>query len=163
MSKFKEQRRSAIEAGREKGDAGIAKGEERVMEMISVKREIDRMYFKDETDTASAAALERSYYRDAVDAHSREVEAVIDDARTDLEENRLEIMDERARVEDAIDRVGDMKGITDLAQREADATEKNYKYSAGTYRLMERATDKVEEEHKTRSDSILSRIENIFG
>ena len=41
MGGFKENKRSAIEKGKEKGDAALAKGEQRVQELQSVKSLID--------------------------------------------------------------------------------------------------------------------------
>jgi len=163
MSNYKELKKATIEAGKEKGDAGIAKGEQRVRELQSVKSLIDSMYFKDEIDSAQADMLERSYLQAGKEAHQREVKDVVDSAKDDLERNKADIVAERLNVENAIDKVGDMKGATDLARNEASNVERNLQKSAAEHGRMETLTENIETEQESKSRNILNRIENIFG
>ena len=163
MGKFKEQKRSEISEGKEKGDAGIAKGEQRVRELQSIKSQIDTLYFQDEIDKQQKEALEQSYLQAGRAAHESEVESVVESARGDLEVNKEEISAERTNVENAIDRVGDMQGTTDLARNEARNVERNLQVSSNEYKDMETVTENIEAEQEQKSQNILNRIESIFG
>jgi len=163
MGKFREQKISAVEAGEKKGDVGIGQGEQRVRELKSVKNMIDSLVFQDEIDVQQAEMLEQSYLQAGREAHQREVKNVVDSAKGDLEANKGDISAEREKVEDAIRKVGDMKGTTDLARNQANRVEGNLKSSATEYKGMETETERIEAEQERKSQNILSRIESIFG
>jgi hypothetical protein len=163
MGKFKELKRSEIDEGKEKGDAGIARGDQRVRELESIKGLIDTMYFRDDIDRQQKESLEQSYLQAGREAHEREVKSVVDSAKEDLEVNKEDIAAERSSVENAIDRVGDMQGVTDLARSEARNIEKNLYNSYSEYKDMETVTDNIEAEQEQKTHNILSKIESIFG
>jgi len=163
MAGFKEIKKINIEKGKEKGDAGIAKGEQRVQELQIVKEKIDQMHFQDQIDEEHAQVLKESYKREGKEAYDREVKSVVESVKNDLELNKGEISKEREKVESGIAKVGDMKGATDLARNAASRVEGNLKKSADEYRQMETDTDKIKVEQEQKSRNILSRIENMFG
>jgi len=163
MGKFREQKRASIEAGKEKGDAAIMSGEQRVRELQAVKGMIDAAYFRDEMDREQYEALSESYERAGVEAHEREVASVVESTRVDLEQNRQDIVSERENVENAIGRIGDMKGVTDLARSEATNVEKNLRESVNEYQDMESLTEDIESDQEQKSQAVLNKIKSIFG
>lgn len=163
MGKFKEQKRKEIEVNKEQGDAAGAAGEQRVRELQAVKGMIDSAYFRDDIDKQQFDQLNEAYHQAGVEAHKREVESVVDSARENLEVNKSDIAAERTNVESAIDKIGDMKGVTDLARSEAGNVERNLQVGATEYRDMETITENIEAEQEQKSRSVLNRIESIFG
>jgi hypothetical protein len=163
MGRFKEMKGSAIERGKEKGDAGIARGEQRVRELQSVKGMIDSLDVQDDSDRSQAEALKASYLERGRQAYRSEVDSVVKSAKGDLEANKRDISAERGKVEDAARKVGDMRGVTDIARGEAGKAEGGLKQSAAEYKNMEAKTENIEREQEQKSQNILNRIESIFG
>jgi len=165
MSRFKEQKRSAIEAGKEKGDVGLAAGEQRVNELQSVKGMIDSIYanVRDDESHEQVRAMEQQYREAGREAYRTEVADVVRDAHGDLERNKSDIADERSRTESAASSISDMQGVTNLARNEAKSAESNLKRSAGEFKDMETITDNIESQQESQSQNIRSRIEGIFG
>ena len=163
MSNFREQKKSAIEKAERIGGKGIASGEQRIRELQSVKNMIDALELRDDIDKSQAESLKKSYHEAGKRAHKNEVENIVKSAKENLEVNKSDISVERGKVEDAISKVGDMKGITDLARSEAGKAEGNLKSSATEYKEMEETTEKIEAEQEQLSQNILNRIESIFG
>jgi flagellar biosynthesis chaperone FliJ len=165
MAKFKEQKRQSIEVAKEKGDGGLAQGEQRVRELQSVKSMIDSIYdtARDEDTREQVKMMEQQYREAGREAHRNEVDSVVRSARDDLERNKSDIADERSRTESSISRIGDMRGVTDLARNEARSAEGNLQRSADEFKNMESTTENIEAEQESRSQNTLSRIESIFG
>lgn len=163
MSSFKENKRSAIEKGKEKGTEGISKGEERVQELQSVKDLIDSISLEDDEDMEMAESLNESYLEAGKKAHQEEVEAVVQDANQDLEGNKSEISGEKANVESAAERVREMQSTTDLARSAAQSVENALRKSVDEYGDMETQTEEVENELTSNSQNILNRIVDLFG
>ena len=165
MAKFKEQKRQTIEVAKEKGDAGLAQGEQRVRELQSVKSMIDSIYAdaRDEDTIEQVRAMEQQYREAGREAHRNEVESTVHSAKEDLERNKSDIADERSRTESSINRISDMRGVTDLARNEARSAESNLRRSADEFKNMESTTDNIESQQESQSQNIRSRIESIFG
>lgn len=163
MGSFKENKRSAIEKGKEKGAEGISKGEERVQELQSVKSLIDSISLEDDEDMEMAESLNESYLEAGKQAHQEEVEAVVQDANQDLEGNKSEISSEKSNVESAAERVREMQSTTDLARGAAQSVENSLRKSVDEYGDMETQTEEIENELTSKSQNILSRIESLFG
>lgn len=163
MGSFKENRRSAIESGKEKGDSALARGEQRLGELESVKRLIDSISLEDDEDMELAESLNESYLEAGKSAHQEEVESVVESARGELKENKGEISAERSRVESAREKVQEMQSATDLAQSSARSVESALERSASEYSDMEQQTDQIEEQLESSSQEILGRIESLFG
>ncbi len=163
MGSFKENKRSAIEKGKEKGAEGISKGEERVQELQSVKSLIDSISLEDDEDMEMAESLNESYLEAGKQAHQEEVEAVVQDANQDLEGNKSEISGEKANVESAAERVREMQSTTDLARGAAQSVENSLRKSVDEYGDMETQTEEIENELTSNSQNILSRIESLFS
>ena len=163
MGSFKENKRSAIEKGKEKGTEGISKGEERVQELQSVKSLIDSISLEDDEDMEMAESLNESYLEAGKQAHQEEVEAVVQDANQDLEGNKSEISGEKANVESAAERVREMQSTTDLARGAAQSVEDSLRKSVDEYGDMETQTEEIENELTSNSQNILSCIESLFS
>lgn len=163
MGGFKENKRSAIEKGKEKGDAALAKGEQRVQELQTVKSLIDSINLEDDEDVEMAESLNESYLEAGKAAHQEEVQEVVDSANQDLEGNKSEITGEKANVESAADRVREMQSTTDLARGSASNVENSLRKSASEYGDMEQQTEQIETELESNSQNILSRIESLFN
>jgi len=163
MGRFKETKGSAIERGKEKGDAGLARGEQRVRELQSVKSLIDSMNVQDDTDKSQAEALKSQFRERGKQAYRSEVDNVVKSAKGDLETHKRDIASERGKVEDATRKVSDMRGVTDIARGEAGRVEGNLKQSASEYKNMETKTENIERDQEQKSQNILNRIESIFG
>lgn len=163
MGSFKENKRSAIEKGKEKGAEGISKGEERVQELQSVKSLIDSISLEDDEDMEMAESLNESYLEAGKQAHQEEVEAVVQDANQDLESNKSEISGEKSNVESAAERVREMQSTTDLARGTAQSVENSLRKSVDEYGDMETQTEEIENELTSKSQNILSRIESLFS
>ena len=110
-----------------------------------------------------AESLNNSYLEAGKQAHREEVETVVQEANQDLEGNKSEIIAEKANVESAEDKVREMQSTTDLARGEAQSVENSLRKSAVEYGDMERQTDEIENELTSKSQNILSRIENLFS
>ena len=165
MGKFKEQKKQAIEVGKERGDAAVAQGEQRVAELRSVKGMLDNIYNStDDEDTKNQIKMLEQQYREAGrEAHEREVDDVVRSSNEELERNKADIIEERAKTETGIDRINDMKGVTDLARGEARSTEGGLQDSVEDFRNMEKTTEAIESDHENKSQNVRYKIESIFG
>jgi len=165
MAKFKEQKRSVIEKNeRAMSDANM-QGERRASEAQSVKSMIDSILAESRDDeTREQVQMMEQQYRDAFrEAHRDEVETSINYAKENLEQNKSDIADERSRTERSINRIGDMRGVTDLGRSEARSAESNLQRSADEFRNMESTTENIEAEQESRAQNTLNRINSIFG
>lgn len=163
MGSFKENKREKINEGKEKGDGGITKGEQRVQELQSVKSLIDSISLEDEEDMEMAESLNESYREAGKAAHQEEVQSVIESANQELEGNKSEISNEKANVDSAADRVREMQSTTDLARSSAQSVENSITKSSAELGDMEQQTEQIESELESKSEDIRSRIESIFG
>lgn len=163
MGGFKENKRNAIEKGKEKGDTALAKGEQRVQELQSVKSLIDSINLEDDEDVEMAESLNESYLEAGKAAHQEEVQEVVDSANQDLEGNKSEVSAEKSNVESAADKVREMQSTTDLARGSASSVESSLRKSVGEYGDMEQQTEQIETELESNSQNILSRIESLFN
>ena len=163
MSGFKETKRNAIEKGKEKGDAALVKGEQRVQELQSVKSLIDSINLEDDEDVEMAESLNELYLEAGKAAHQEEVQEVVDSANQDLEENKSEVSAERRNVESAAGKVREMQSTTDLARNSASSVESSLRKSVSEYGDMEQQTEQIETELESNSKDILSRIESLFS
>lgn len=163
MGGFKENKRNTIEKGKEKGDTALAKGEQRVQELQSVKSLIDSINLEDDEDVEMAESLNESYLEAGKIAHQEEVQKVVDSANQDLEGNNSEISAEKRNVERASDKVREMQSTTDLARGSASNVESSLRKSVGEYGDMEQQTEQIETELESNSQNILSRIESLFS
>jgi len=163
MSEFKEKKKKAIDAGKEKGDAGIAQGEKRLEQLKSVKNLFDGLNLEDEADKQQAEMLKEQYKKASLEAHKREVADVVKSAKDDLERNKNDIKAERKNVETAIGKVRDMKGVTDLARNEADKVGGSLERSANEHKDMEVLTTTIEDKQESASKNVLEKIKNVFG
>jgi uncharacterized phage infection (PIP) family protein YhgE len=163
MGSFKENKRSAIEKGKEKGDSGLRKGEQRVLELQSVKNLIDSIRLEDDEDVEMAESLNESYLEAGKAAHQEEVQEVVDSANQDLEGNRRDVSAEKSNVENAADKIREMQSTTDLARGSAASVENSLRKSVEEYGDMEQQTEQIETELESNSQNILSRIESLFG
>lgn len=163
MGGFKENKRNAIEKGKEKGDTALAKGEQRVQELQSVKSLIDSINLEDDEDVEMAESLKESYLEAGKAAHQEEVQEVVDSANQDLEGNKSEVSAEKSNVESAADKVREMQSTTDLARGSASSVESSLRKSVGEYGDMEQQTEQIETELESNSQNILSRIESLFN
>ena len=163
MGGFKESKRDAIEKGKEKGDAALAKGEQRVQELQSVKSLIDSINLEDDEDVEMAESLNESYLEAGKAAHQEEVQEVVDSANQDLEGNKSEVSSEKSNVESAAEKVREMQSTTDLARGSASSVESSLRKSVGEYGDMEQQTEQIETELESNSQNILSRIESLFS
>lgn len=163
MGGFKENKRNAIEKGKEKGDTALAKGEQRVQELQSVKSLIDSINLEDDEDVEMAESLNESYLEAGKAAHQEEVQEVVDSANQDLEGNKSEVSVEKSNVESAADKVREMQSTTDLARGSASSVESSLRKSVGEYGDMEQQTEQIETELESNSQNILSRIESLFN
>lgn len=163
MGGFKENKRNEIEKGKEKGDAALAKGEQRVQELQSVKSLIDSINLEDDEDVEMAESLNESYLEAGKAAHQEEVQEVVDSANQDLEGNKSEVSSEKSNVESAAEKVREMQSTTDLARGSASSVESSLRKSVGEYGDMEQQTEQIETELESNSQNILSRIESLFS
>ena len=163
MGSFKENKRSAIEKGKEKGDSGLRKGEQRVLELQSVKNLIDSIRLEDDEDVEMAESLNESYLEAGKAAHQEEVQEVVDSANQDLEGNRRDVSAEKSNVENAADKIREMQSTTDLARGSAASVENSLRKSVEEYGDMEQQTEQIETELESNSQNILRRIESLFG
>ena len=163
MGSFKENKRSAIEKGKEKGDSGLRKGEQRVLELQSVKNLIDSIRLEDDEDVEMAESLNESYLEAGKAAHQEEVQEVVDSANQDLEGNRRDVSAEKSNVENAADKIREMQSTTDLARGSAASVENSLRKSVEEYGDMEQQTEQIETELESNSQNSLSRIESLFG
>jgi len=163
MGGFKENKRNVIEKGKEKGDTALAKGEQRVQELQSVKNLIDSISLEDDEDVEMAESLNESYLEAGKAAHQEEVQEVVNNANQELEGNRSEITSEKGNVESAADKIREMQNTTDLARGAAQSVENSLRKSVGEYGDMEQQTEQIETELESNSQNILSRIESLFG
>ena len=163
MGGFKENKRNVIEKGKEKGDTALAKGEQRVQELQSVKSLIDSINLEDDEDVEMAESLNESYLEAGKAAHQEEVQEVVDSANQDLEGNKSEVSAEKSNVESAADKVREMQSTTDLARGSASSVESSLRKSVGEYGDMEQQTEQIETELESNSQNILSRIESLFN
>ena len=163
MGGFKENKRNAIEKGKEKGDTALTKGEQRVQELQSVKSLIDSINLEDDEDVEMAESLNESYLEAGKAAHQEEVQEVVDSANQDLEGNKSEVSAEKSNVESAADKVREMQSTTDLASGSASSVESSLRKSVGEYGDMEQQTEQIETELESNSQNILSRIESLFN
>ena len=108
MGGFKENKRNVIEKGKEKGDAALSKGEQRVQELQSVKSLIDSINLEDDEDVEMAESLNESYLEAGKAAHQEEVQEVVDSVNQDLEGNKSEASSEKSNVESAAEKVREM-------------------------------------------------------
>lgn len=129
MGGFKENKRNVIERGKEKGDTALAKGEQRVQELQSVKSLIDSISLEDDEDVEMAESLNESYLEAGKAAHQEEVQEVVNNANQELEGNRSEITSEKGNVESAADKIREMQGTTDLARGAAQSVENSLRKS----------------------------------
>lgn len=163
MGGFKENKRNAIEKGKEKGDVALAKGEQRVQELQSVKSLIDSISLEDDEDVEMAESLNESYLEAGKAAHQEEVQEVVNSANQELEGNKSEISVERGNVEEATEKIREMQRTTDLARGAAQSVESSLRKSVGEYGDMEQQTVQIETELESNAQNILSRIESLFG
>lgn len=163
MGSFKENKRSAIEKGNEKGNEGLQKGEQRFQELQQVKSLIDSISLEDEEDAEMAEGLNESYLEAGKAAHQEEVQEVVDEANQDLEGNKSEVSGEKANVESAAESVREMQSTTDLARSSAQSVENSLRKSVDEYTDMEQQTEEIEDQLTSGSQDILSRIEGLFG
>lgn len=163
MGGFKENKRNAIEKGKEKGDVALAKGEQRVQELQSVKSLIDSISLEDDEDVEMAESLNESYLEAGKAAHQEEVQEVVNSTNQELEGNKSEISVERGNVEDATEKIREMQRTTDLARGAAQSVESSLRKSVGEYGDMEQQTVQIETELESNAQNILSRIESLFG
>ncbi|GFI04177.1 hypothetical protein IMSAGC005_03029 [Lachnospiraceae bacterium] len=163
MGGFKENKRNVIEKGKEKGDAALAKGEQRVQELQYVKSLIDSINLEDDEDVEMAESLNESYLEAGKAAHQEEVQEVVDSANQDLEGNKSEVSAERSNVESAAEKICEMQSTTDLARGSASSVESSLRKSVSEYSDMEQQTEQIEAELETNSQNILSRIKSLFN
>lgn len=163
MGSFKENKRNAIEKGREKGDGGLQKGEQRYQELQAIKSLIDSISLEDDEDVEMAESLNDSYLEAGKQAHQEEVESVVNEANQDLETNKGEVSAEKGNVESAAEKVREMQSTTDLARNAAANVEGSLRKSAEEYSDMEKETEDTESQLESHSQEILNRIENLFG
>lgn len=163
MGSFKENKRSAIEKGREKGDGGLQKGEQRYQELQAVKSLIDSISLEDDEDVEMAESLNDSYLEAGKQAHQEEVESVVSEANQELETNKGEVSAEKGNVESAAEKVREMQSTTDLARNAAANVEGSLRKSFEEYSDMEKETEDTESQLESRSQEILNKIENLFG
>lgn len=163
MGGFRENKRNAIEKGKEKGDAALEKGRQRVQELQSVKSLIDSIRLEDDEDIEMAESLNESYLEAGKAAHQEEVQEVVNSANQELEGNKSEITSEKGNVESAADKIREMQSTTDLARGAAQSVENSLRKSVEEYGDMERQTEQIETELESNSQNILSRIESLFG
>lgn len=163
MGSFKENKRSAIEKGTEKGDGGIQKGEQRYQELQAVKSLIDSISLEDDEDVEMAESLNDSYLEAGKQAHQEEVESVVSEANQDLEANKGEVSAEKGNVESAAEKVREMQSTTDLVRNAAANVEGSLRKSVEEYSDMEKETEDTESQLESHSQEILNRIESLFG
>lgn len=163
MGGFKENKRNAIEKGKEKGDTALAKGEQRVQELQAVKSLIDSINLEDDEDVEKVESLNEAYLEAGKAAHQEEVQEVVDSANQDLEENKSEVSAEKSNVESAADKVREMQSTTDLARGSASSVESSLRKRVGEYGDMEQQTEQVETELESNSQNILSMIKSLFN
>lgn len=163
MGGFRENKRNAIEKGKEKGDAALEKGRQRVQELQSVKSLIDSIRLEDDEDIEMAESLNESYLEAGKAAHQEEVQEVVNSANQELEGNKSEITSEKGNVESAADKIREMQSTTDLARGAAQSVENSLRKSVEEYGDMERQTEQIETELESNSQNILSRIESLFS
>lgn len=163
MGSFKENKVNAIEKGREKGDGGLQKGEQRYQELQTVKSLIDSISLEDDEDVEMAESLNDSYLEAGKQAHQEEVESVVNEANQDLENNKGEVSAEKRNVESAADKVREMQSTTDLARNAAANVEGALRKSVDEYSDMEKETEDTESQLESHSQEILNRIESLFG
>lgn len=162
MGSFKENKVNAIEKGREKGDGGLQKGEQRYQELQTVKSLIDSISLEDDEDVEMAESLNDSYLEAGKQAHQEEVESVVNEANQDLENNKGEVSAEKRNVESAADKVREMQSTTDLARNAAANVEGSLRKSVDEYSDMEKETEDTESQLESHSQEILNRIESLF-
>lgn len=163
MGGFKENKRNSIEKGKEKGDAALAKGEQRVQELQTVKNLIDSISLEGEEEVEMVESLNESYLEAGKAAHQEEVQEVVDNANQDLEGNKGEITAEKTNVESAAEKIREMQSTTDLARSEAQSVENQLRKSVDEYSDMEQQTDQIETDLESSSQNILSRIDSLFN
>lgn len=163
MGSFKENKKSAIEKAKEKGDEGLQKGEQRVQELQTVKSLIDSINVEDDEDMEMVESLNDSYLEAGKAAHQEEVESVVQEANEELESNKSEISGERTNVEQAADKVREMQSTTDLASGAASGVESSLEASANEYSDMETETENIEDNLTSSSEDIRNRIESLFS
>ena len=164
MGSFKENKKQAIEKAKEKGDTAIQNFENtRVQELQTVKGLIDSISIEDPEDQELVDSLNDSYLEAGKAAHQEEVESVVNEANSELEENKSDISGERSNVEQAADKVREMQSTTDLASGAASSVESSLESSASEYSDMESETEDIEEQLKSNSENILDRIESLLG
>lgn len=163
MGSFKENKKSAIEKAKEKGDEGLHKGEQRVQELQSVKSLIDSIRVEDNEDMEMVESLNESYLEAGKAAYQEEVDSVVQEANNELKENKNDISGERSNVEQAVGKVREMQSTTDLASSAASSVESSLEASAREYSDMESETEEIEDQLKSNSENILGRIESLFG
>ena len=163
MSKFKENKRVAIEKGKEKGNEGLKKGEKRFQELQQVKSLIDSIKLENDDDTNMVESLNKSYLEAGKAAHQEEVQEVVDSAKKDLESNKSEISAEKTNVEGAAEKVKEMQSTTDLARDASRNVENDLKKSVEEYANMEQQTKEIEDQLTANSQSILNRIHSLLN
>ena len=163
MGNFKENKREKMDEGKEKGESGIAEGENRVEELEGVKRLIDSISLEDNEDMEATESLNETYLEAGKAAHQEEVQSVVDSANQGLEDNKNEILAEKSNVDNAVGRVHEMQSTTDLARSSAQSVERSLSKSSNEYKNMEQQTEQIESDLETKSQDILSRIKSVFG
>jgi len=162
MSKFKEKTKEIIDINKEKGDAALEKGQERLRELQDVKALLDSVELEDDSDAEMVEGLNDSYAAEGQETFNSEVQEVLDDAHQNLESNKSEISAEKTNVEDTAEKVARMQGITDIAKSSASAVESTLHASIEDYQGMETETETIESEQSTTAQNILSTIESLF-
>lgn len=163
MGSFKENKRSAIESGKEKGDSGLQKGEQRYQELQEVKSLIDSINIEDDEDVETVESLNESYLEAGKQAHQEEVDSVVKEANKDLESNKGDVVAEKRNVENAAEKVREMQSTTDLARDAATNVENSLNKSVEEYSDMEKETETTEAQLENHSQELLNKIENLFN
>lgn len=162
MGSFKENKRNTIEKGKEKGEGGVRRGEQRYQELQSVKSLIDSIRLEDDEDVKMAESLNDSYLEAGKQAHQEEVESVVNAANRDLEVNKGEISTEKGNVESAAEKIREMQSTTDLARNAAANVENSLRKSVEDYSDMEKQTEDTEAQLESHSQELLNKIDNLF-
>ena len=159
---FRETKKERIAEGEKHGEKGLDNGRERLRQAAEVKSNVDQLRARDEKDSQVITAVETTYRNEFKEAHKRETQDVVKTAAEDLEENKIEIVEEKETMNANIDLMKQSSNATDISRNAAESAKDQFTDSRDKYQEMEDETNQIVDTQKNDSQNQKDNMDNIW-
>ena len=160
---FKKMKKDEIQKGKETGEKGLDKGNERLNEATFVKSRIDNLRARDDVDLQEITAVEAMSRTRFKEAHKRETQDVVKTAADGLEDNKIEIIEEKETMKTNIDLMKQSTNATDVSRNATERATDKFTDSRDEYQGMEDETNRIVDTQKNETQNQKDNMDNIWN